>query len=536
MLPGKKITPEFMLDVLRRRYWLIAVPFVVCTFAALVVSAKLPNMYQAQMLIQTVPQRVPDAYVRSTVTMRIDNRLAGVSHQVLSLKQLEELIKEFNLYESELATMPLENVVDFMRSQIQVEIAPPPRGQLPDAFFVRFTYPDAPLSAQVTERLGSLFVDENARDRGALADATNSFLEQQLADARAQLEAQEQKLEAFRQRHAGSLPSQLDTNAESARNAQMQVQAIVEGIARDRDRRMMLERLYRDAEADPIPVPAPPPQASADPTASVAALGATTQQQLESARANLARLEMRLKPEHPDVIRAKRQIGDLEARLASEKTSKGPSAPPTPTVTTPEVAARAERLRQMRAEIESLDRQIAFKEQDERRVRELIADYQRRIEAVPGLESEWAVLNRDINTLQLAYNDLRQKSEQSKMAAELEKKQISEQFRVVDAPRVPTSPISPVRFQINGIGAAVGLLLGLVLVALFELTDTSFRTRGDIMDVLELPVLANVPLVESDADVRARKWRSLLTSAAAVVALSAGGYVFWVMRLWKYVV
>lgn len=536
MLPGKKITPEFIIDVLRRRYWLIVVPFAVCTFAALIVSAKLPNMYQAQMLIQTVPQRVPDAYVRSTVTMRIDNRLAGVSHQVLSLKQLEELIKEFNLYEAELATMPLEAVVDLMRSQVQVEIAPPPRGQLPDAFFVRFTYPDAQMSARVTEELGSLFVDENARDRGALADATNQFLEQQLAEARQRLEQQEQKLEVFRQRHAGRLPSQVDSNAEGARNAQMQVQAIVEGIARDRDRRMLLERLFRDAEADPIPVPAPLPQASTDPAASAAALGATTQQQLESARANLARLEMRLKPEHPDVIRAKRQIGDLEARFASEKSSTNPSAPPTPAVTTPEVAARAERLRQMRAEIESLDRQIAFKEKDEQRVRELIADYQRRIEAVPGLESEWAVLNRDYDTLQMAYKDLLQKSEQSKVAADLEKKQISEQFRVVDAPRVPSTPISPLRFQINGIGAAVGLLLGLILVALLELTDTSFRTRGDVMDVLELPVLANVPLVESEADVRARTWRSMLASAAAIVAMAAGGYVFWVMRLWKYVV
>lgn len=536
MLPGKKITPEFVLDVLRRRYWLVAAPFLVCVFAALVVSARLPNMYQAQMLIQTVPQRVPDAYVRSTVTMRIDNRLAGVSHQVLSLKQLEELIKEFNLYETELTSLPLENVVDLMRSKVQVELAPPPRGQLPDAFFVRFTYPDAQLSARVTERLGSLFVDENARDRGALADATNSFLEGQLAEARTRLEEQERKLEVFRQRHAGRLPSQVDANTENARNTQMQVQSILEAIARDRDRRMMLERLFREAEADPIPVPAPPPQSTTDPAASAAAVGATTQQQLDSARANLARLEMRLRPEHPDVIRAKRQIGDLEARLSSEKTSTGPSAPPTPAVTTPEVAARAERLRQMRLEIESLDRQIAFKEQEERRVRDLIADYQRRIEAVPGLESEWSVLNRDYDTLQMAYKDLLQKSEQSKVAADLERKQIGEQFRVVDAPRVPSRPISPVRFQINGIGAGVGLLLGLVLVALLELADTGFRTRGDIMDVLDLPVLANVPLVESEADVRARRWRSMLASAAAVAALTGGGYVFWVMRLWKYVV
>ena len=77
---------------------------------------------------------------------------------------------------------------------------------------------------------------------------------------------------------------------------------------------------------------------------------------------------------------------------------------------------------EMRAEIESLDRQIAFKEGEERRLRAQIGDYQARLEAVPGIESEWIALTRDYDTLQDTYRELLAKSENSKMAASLEQR------------------------------------------------------------------------------------------------------------------
>ena len=87
----------------------------------------------------------------------------------------------------------------------------------------------------------------------------------------------------------------------------------------------------------------------------------------------------------------------------------------------------------------------------------MIAGYQARIEAVPGLESEWISLSRDYDTLQANYEQLLAKSEDSKVAANLERRQIGEQFRVLDPARVPERPVSPNRIQINGMGAALGL-------------------------------------------------------------------------------
>ncbi len=163
---------------------------------------------------------------------------------------------------------------------------------------------------------------------------------------------------------------------------------------------------------------------------------------------------------------------------------------------------RREKVREMRAEIESLDRQIAFKEGEEKRMRAEIATYQARLESVPGIESEWVALTRDYDTLQATYRELLSKSENSKMAASLEQRQIGEQFRILDPPRIPPKPNSPNRLRINLLGTLAGLGLGLLLVGLAEYRDSTMRSEADLLGAIQLPVLVLLPLVTTEADIR----------------------------------
>ncbi len=539
MLPGKTLTLNFVLDVLRRRVWLLVPPPLVTGFVALLYAASLPNVYQSDMLIAIVPQRVPDSFVRSTVTLRTEERLDAITVQVTSRTILEQLIEEFDLYPDERARLPMEDVVGIMRDGIGVELERPRRGprglEPPHAFHVRFTYPDANVAARVTQRLGSLFVDQNARDRGAVADATDQFLQSKLVEARQRLEAQERRLESFRQRHGKELPTQMQSNMQAIQSTQLQIQALVESIARDRDRKLMLERLYREAAAEPAVV-TPAQQAMARTADPSDATGATAQQQLADARALLAKLQLRLKPNHPDVVRTKRLIAELEPKAAAEVAAQPTSAAAPGTAITPEEANRREQLRQMAAEVESLNRQMQFKESEEQRLRTLVAEYQRRIEAVPGIEAEWAVLTRDYDTLQTAYKDLLTKSESSKVAVDLEKRQIGEHFRILDAAEVPVHPISPVRLKINGIGLALGLALSVCLVVFLELRDGSLRSESDVLDVLRLPVLSLVPLVVTRQERSRRRKVRLAVALSTAVAVTGAGYMFWSMRLWNYLI
>jgi len=71
MIPGKIYTPGDFLRIAWRRKWIILVPFVIMSLGTYGVVKRLPNRYRSQTLILVVPQRVPDSYVRSTVTATI---------------------------------------------------------------------------------------------------------------------------------------------------------------------------------------------------------------------------------------------------------------------------------------------------------------------------------------------------------------------------------------------------------------------------------------------------------------------------------
>ncbi|MCA1560678.1 MAG: lipopolysaccharide biosynthesis protein, partial [Acidobacteria bacterium] len=219
MLPGKTYKPEDVLQILRRRIWLLLVPFAVVSALTAVIARKLPDRFRSEALILVVPQRIPESYVKSTVTTRIDDRLQAMMQQILSRTRLEQIIQEFNLYAEERKDGAImEDVVANMRvKDIKAE---PVKG---DAFRVSYTGGDPRVVMKVTDRMASLFIEESLRDRELLAEGTNQFLESQLEDARRRLMAHEKKLETYRKQYSGQLPSQLDSNLQAIQNTQMQI-------------------------------------------------------------------------------------------------------------------------------------------------------------------------------------------------------------------------------------------------------------------------------------------------------------------------
>ena len=533
MLPNKKYTPVDFLGVARKNVALIVVPAVFGLFVALIYSSKIVNVYQGETLIQIVPQRVPDRFVPTTVTIQTEDRIEALGQQVKSRTQLERLIVDLNLYPQERATRPMQDVVEMMRPAVDLETVRPNRMAPIDAFYVRFKYGDPSLAARATERLGNIYIELNARERGNLAEAAKEFLDTQLADVTKRLEQEDLKLQKFREEHAGRLPTQLDSNIQGMQNTQMQRQNVVAGLESDRSRKLMLERLYNDAIVAPLPV-----GPSTGGPASAAGTSATSptmpaRQRLQIARANLKQLQQRLTPDHPDMRRARREVDELEKMVAGEP-APVESAPTEAAGISPEAAQRRSQVSGLQAELDSLTRQIATKEGEERRLSGIIADYQSKIEAVPGVESQWLSLTRDYDTLKRSFEDLVAKSESANTAVNLENRQVGEQFRVLDPPRVPSRPISPNRMVISGVGLGGGLVLGLLLVALMEVRDGSFKTEKEIETVLALPVIALVPTVVTDADRAAYKTRRAIAASAAFCVVCGAAYLFWSMRLWSF--
>src|SRR5688572_12641530 len=110
----------------------------------------MPDIYRSETLILVVPQKVPESYVRSTVSGRIEDRLQSLQQQILSRSRLERIIVDFDLYQDARRSQPLESVIESMRTRVKVDTV---RGG--EAFTVAYVDRDPKVAKIVTERLAS---------------------------------------------------------------------------------------------------------------------------------------------------------------------------------------------------------------------------------------------------------------------------------------------------------------------------------------------------------------------------------------------
>jgi uncharacterized protein involved in exopolysaccharide biosynthesis len=240
------------------------------------------------------------------------------------------------------------------------------------------------------------------------------------------------------------------------------------------------------------------------------------------------------KPDHPDDVTKKRQIRDLEVQLQEEAARRpANSGDPAPITTSPAEMARQSQIRTLRGQISTIDIQLARNDAQDKQLRQVLASYQAKVDAAPARESELTELTRDYTTLQQSYQSLLARRQNSKIAANLERQQVGEQFKVLDPPRVPERPFSPNRLRLNGVGAVGGLMIGLALVCVLEYRDRSIKTADEFMRVLNLPVLALIPLMQSEREAQTRRRRKLLTVMGVGLAAtgSAVAYLLWTLHV-----
>ena len=514
-------TADDIVVLIKRRRWLILIPFAVGLAAAPLLALLAPNRYRSEALILVVPQRVPDAYVKATVSETIEERLPSITSEILSRSRLERIILEMDLYKAERSREVMEDVVQTMREDITTSAD---KKQV-DSFRVAYVGSSAEIARKVTERLTSLYIEQNLRDRESQADNTSQFLSTQVQEAKRRLVEQEKKLEDYRKRHAGQLPTQLLGNMQAIQNASLQLASLNEATNRAAERRMFVERQIADSQAIPLPPAAPlTPDSAEMPTASTA-------QRLEVARGRLDSLLLRYTPNHPEVVSLQRTVEELALQLESETPISATQRPPEKRLTLAE-AAQQKKILDLKAELAVIDHQLAANRKEEARLRATISGYQAKVDVLPTRESELVELTRDYTTLQTAYSTLLMKREDAAIAANLERRQIGEQFKVLDPASLPEKSVNQIqRVAVMLSGAAAGLVLGLLVIGLREYRDSSFRGEDEVHNALSLPVLALIPVLSSERERLAEKRRRRIMDLAGTTALLAAGAVLIVWTL-----
>ena len=173
-------------DVVWPRRWWILTPTVVTAILTSVLSVLLPA--------HALPVRVDHRHRLAAAGSRREwppaeqsrARFQTISRTVLSPSRLEWIVKDFGLYGAEQAQAPIGDAVLQMRRDIAVEfLAGDARTDSAlGGFKVSFESSNPRLALKITERLASLFVEENLHQREGQADGMTRFLDAEIADAR----------------------------------------------------------------------------------------------------------------------------------------------------------------------------------------------------------------------------------------------------------------------------------------------------------------------------------------------------------------
>ena len=510
--------------VLRWRWEIIfgMIPFLLAGLLYCLFSAKI---YRTSTTIVVVPQRVPEAYVRSTITGDIDERVRGIWQGVTSRTSLERIIEQFNLYPGARERLPMETVVGAMRKKIQIDS---PREARTNAFILSYEGADPILITKVVNALANMFIEENLKLRETQARGTADFLSEELEKVYRELKHREEALKQYKIEHMGELPEQRESNLAMLQRLQDEIETLQENIRSAEDRKLLLQRQI--AEERSILRATAPGVAGPQGDGAAPHQAPTT---LEGLKERLRSLRTRYTDTHPDVVAVKKLVAKLEKEqgiqnLASD--NEGAEA-------SPESGAPVDVEGPVNAIIVGLKYQLKGLEFDIKAIREAsdkvrkqIVVYQARIESTPKREQEMVDLTRDYDNLRLSYESLLTRKIEAEQAAALERRQKGEQFRVIDPARIPVVAFKPDLKKILAmtfllaVGAGLGLALGR------EFLGKVFYDPDEVTKALNVPVLACVPLLLTDAEKRKRRLKALFLSMFAVVGyamVAALLFVLW---------
>jgi polysaccharide chain length determinant protein (PEP-CTERM system associated) len=494
-----------------RRKWLILGVMVLCLSSAWGVSQVLPKSYRSNTLILVENQKIPEAYVSSTVAGTVSDRLTMINQYVMSRTILGEVADEFTLFPIDATELVKDALIQGLKKSIKVEIKGG-AGRV-EAFTISFAHSRPEIAQKVTARLASRFVEENLKVREQFVQGTTEFLQVELDRAKMSLQEQERAIGSYQQRYRGELPGQVEANLMTLNRLQGELQKVSESLQARVDRRAAIQKTINAYELMGIASVETPSDSlmngieGGNPRRTVIQIpGARADRgTIDSPLAKLKELESRLaaltveyKDTYPDVIQTRREIAKLNELIAEraqvlprdEKERDGSGQKQVVRSTDTMMDSY---LYQLRRDLNESDIGIVRLQDNQARLAKQIADFEARVEHASDRQQELTVLQRDYENTKLSYQSLLQKQLGARISENLEKRQKGEAFRILDPANFPTVPESPDVMKIMLVGLVLGSGLGYGSAFLLGQKTLAFRRPEDAESFLGFPVLASIP-------------------------------------------
>lgn len=520
------------LQILRRRKWLILFPAIAVFVSVFWVVRGLPSTYVSTTVLTLSPPAISEKVAPSLTDDDLSQRLQAINQTVLSRSSLEPMVVKFDLFQPERAAgVPIERIVDAMRDRIDVV---PEKADNEKVVGFRISYRDrSPEAARdVTAELARKYVTAQSVESKLSAETTREFINNQLAQAKSNMDALEKERLNIMVRNVETLPESaqgLIAQLEGLRQREATISKDKETLINEKGRvqesiRAMNSQMRLIENFGETETKQAVEQASRiEDTPAYAQL---VQRRAEFS-AKLENLKKQYRDKHPDIVQAQTEITKINEELdkLSRNTDLRVKQAGQTGARRAELQKKSLEIDRQKAEgqIGQIEDQIRFKDEEIRQNSGQIASIESRINSIPNVKVALEGITNQLDLAKSAYDELQKKFNNAQQQVERESNAQGETIRVVDPANLPQSPenASKKPFIIT-LGALLGLSFGLLLAAAFEVPRMlTVQNVEDAKHYTGLPVLASVPALLSEREISAghrRHFLKVATGFAAAVA------------------
>ena len=512
-----------------RYRWLALTIASVLALCGWAVVFMLPDRYgaRASVLVDTRTM-LNRAFQNLALQQDVGVELSYVRESLLTDPHLLEIAKQVGLLPAGSDTNPIrvDRALNTLRNQILLTVQSaddrPEGGSGGTIYAITYQDTNRLRAGRVVTILLETLVDETLGGKKQGSENAQQFLETQVQDYEKRLRTAEDRLADFKSRNFGLMPS--DQGGYFA-----QLQKETEAIDDTRTKLAIAENqraaLEKQLHSDTV-------VAVTSPAAGIGGTGATggvdTLSRIAQERAHLDALLLRFTDNHPDVIEARKNLADLEARRAEEVESLK-SGDPSAAVSSGASANPVYQSIQLALNKADVDiaalRTLLGQHQDKaRQLRQFL-------HTAPQIEAEYAQLNRDYDVNKAQYTALLSTYEKARLGERADNAG-SVKFQVVEPPKVSSVPVWPRRIVWLAGVLVASLAAGGAVANRLGRWRPMVGSAGGLAALTGVPVLAVVGSAFPSRDRQA--WRRevwkvstaaacLLLAFAAVVVLSHHG-------------
>ena len=527
-VPRRSLDLDDYLAILRRNFrWLLG-PMFAGLVLSTVIAYLLPDTYVSQALIRIVPQQISPEVVQNITAEDVADRINGMAQTIRSHNTLSTIITSFGLYQKNLKHVPLEDVIAAMQKDIgikPVEGVTNVTGKALPAMQVSFSYKDPYTAQKVCQDIVSRFMNASTQNSLDIEQQAYQFLSDQAEQAKHEVAIADQKLADFRTKNAGRLPEEVSTNLAQMSALQQRGAGVSDGQARLAEQKMMLESELREAKDRLSGAGANSPMMMAQNSKLE-----QMDREIETLQTSIDSMQRRYTDKYPDLQTARDRLQALKSQrevAAKEKPDTSGSAVESAAVTRERAEAQSV-VNQIQLQLKANAMETQRLSKQEVQVNQALGGYQNRLEAAPAGQKEYQELLGDSALTRQRYVELDMKRQKSATSLELERRKQGETLEVLDSASLPSTPSAPKRQMIVPAGALVGLVLGVLIIGMREVKDTSLKSLKDARAYTQLSILGSVPLLENDVVVQRRKqviWVGWAAATALGLAVIAGSIV-----------